>query len=55
MFSPLMAVCQEAERELRGTGYIPDGFLRAALDTRDGEATWSGVALYFLLKEFGLL
>ena len=55
MFGELKPLCKGAERGLRGTGLFPEKFLRAALDSRDGEGAWSGLSLYFLLKEFGLL
>jgi hypothetical protein len=55
MFSFLLPICREAEAGLRGTGYLPEGFLTRALKARDGEGAWTGVALYFLLREFGLL
>jgi len=54
LFGPLRPLCQEAGRALEGTPYVPPGFMKTALDTRDREGAWSGLALHLLLEEFGL-
>jgi asparagine synthase (glutamine-hydrolysing) len=55
VLGPLRPMVQEAERALDAVSWLPKGFLHTALRTDDREGAWTGLALYLLLREFGLL
>jgi hypothetical protein len=52
LMGPLRPLVEDAEETLATFPLLPKGFFRTALRSGDREGVWSGLSLFFLLKEF---